>query len=46
VKAVEFAEPRPLRRVALASRRGFHRSAALAKLVNAIRGLDLPVTPI
>lgn len=44
VKAVEFAEPRPLRRVALASRRGFHRPAALEKLAAAIRGLDLPVT--
>ena len=43
VKTVEFSEPRPVRRVALASRRGFHRSAALEKLVGAIRGLDLPV---
>lgn len=44
VKAVPFSEPCPVRRVALASRRGFHRPAALAKLVGAIRGLDLPVS--
>jgi LysR family hydrogen peroxide-inducible transcriptional activator len=43
VKPVEFAEPRPARRIALASRRGFHRAAALEKLAAAIRGLDLPV---
>jgi LysR family hydrogen peroxide-inducible transcriptional activator len=43
VKAVEFSAPCPVRRVALASRRGFHRAAALAKLVDAIRGLALPV---
>jgi LysR family hydrogen peroxide-inducible transcriptional activator len=44
VKAVEFADPQPARRIALASRRGFHRPAALAKLAELIRGLDLPVT--
>jgi LysR family hydrogen peroxide-inducible transcriptional activator len=43
VKPVEFAEPRPARRIALASRRGFHRAAALEKLATAIRSLDLPV---
>jgi len=43
VKTVEFTAPCPVRRVALASRRGFHRPAALAKLVDAIRGLNLPV---
>lgn len=43
VKAVDFADPSPTRRIALASRRGFHRAAALEKLVAAIRGLDLPV---
>jgi LysR family hydrogen peroxide-inducible transcriptional activator len=43
VKAIEFSAPCPVRRVALASRRGFHRAAALAKLVDAIRGLNLPV---
>ena len=46
VKAVEFAEPRPVRRVALASRHDFHRAAALEKLVESIRGLDLPVKRI
>jgi LysR family hydrogen peroxide-inducible transcriptional activator len=43
VKAVRFAAPCPVRRVALASRRGFHRPAALEKLVSAVRELDLPV---
>jgi LysR family hydrogen peroxide-inducible transcriptional activator len=43
VKAVAFADPCPMRRVALAHRRGFHRAAALDKLVAAVRGLDLPV---
>jgi len=44
VKSIEFSAPCPVRRVALASRRGFHRPAALEKLVGAIRGLQLPVT--
>lgn len=43
VKTVPFTAPPPVRRIALASRRGFHRPAALEKLVAAIRGLDLPV---
>jgi LysR family hydrogen peroxide-inducible transcriptional activator len=43
VKPVEFAAPRPARRIALVWRRGFHRAAALEKLAEAIRGLDLPV---
>ena len=43
VKAVEFSAPRPVRRIALASRRGFHRPAALDKLAAAVRDLDLPV---
>ncbi|MSQ89429.1 MAG: hydrogen peroxide-inducible genes activator [Betaproteobacteria bacterium] len=43
VKAIYFSSPCPVRRVALASRRGFHRPAALATLVGAIKGLDLPV---
>ena len=43
VKTVDFSDPRPLRRIALGSRRGFHRPAALEKLVDAIRSLDLPV---
>jgi LysR family hydrogen peroxide-inducible transcriptional activator len=44
VKAVPFTNPQPSRRVVLASRHGFHRSGALAKLVEAVRELDLPVT--
>jgi len=44
VRVVDFAAPRPARRIALASRRGFHRPAALEKLVGAIRSIDLPVT--
>jgi len=43
VKTVEFSSPRPARRIALAARRGFHRAAALAKLVEAVRALPLPV---
>jgi LysR family hydrogen peroxide-inducible transcriptional activator len=43
VKTVEFSAPCPMRRVALASRRGFHRPAALEKLAAAIRGLELPI---
>jgi len=43
VKAIEFSAPCPARRVALASRRGFHRPAALERLVAAIKGLQLPV---
>ena len=44
VKTVPFTAPCPVRRVALASRRGFHRPAALVRLVEAIGGLKLPVT--
>ena len=43
VKAIEFSNPRPTRRIALAWRRGFHRQAALEKLVSTIRSLSLPV---
>ena len=43
VKAVEFSSPCPVRRVGLASRRGFHRPAALSQLVAAVHGLPLPV---
>jgi LysR family transcriptional regulator, hydrogen peroxide-inducible genes activator len=43
VKTVAFSDPCPVRRIALASRRGFHRPAALDKLVAAIHGLSLPV---
>jgi LysR family hydrogen peroxide-inducible transcriptional activator len=43
VRPVPFSEPRPSRRIGLASRQGFHRPAALQKLADAVRGLDLPV---
>lgn len=43
VKAIPFAAPRPLRRIALAWRTGFARPSAVRKIVEAIRGLDLPV---
>ena len=43
VKAIGFTNPRPVRRIALAWRRGFHRQAALERLVAAIRALPLPV---
>jgi LysR family hydrogen peroxide-inducible transcriptional activator len=43
VKVVEFAPPVPMRRVALAWRKGFARPAAVAKLAETIRRLDLPV---
>ena len=42
LKTVAFSVPRPMRRIALASRRGFHRAAALEKLAAAVRGLELP----
>ncbi len=43
VKSVEFADPRPARRIAIAARKGFHRPAALKKIAEAVHGLDLPV---
>ena len=43
VKAVPFAEPRPLRRIAAVWRTAFARPAAVRKIVEAVRGLDLPV---
>ena len=43
VKAIEFSNPQPVRRIALAWRRGFHRQAALERLIATIRGLPLPV---
>jgi len=46
VKAIDFAAPHPKRRVALAWRRGFSRPAAVRKLAEALRGLDLPVKPL
>jgi LysR family hydrogen peroxide-inducible transcriptional activator len=46
VKAVEFAPPRPTRRIVLAYRKGFHRQPALELLAKTVRGLDLPVEAI
>ncbi|MFY9316213.1 MAG: LysR substrate-binding domain-containing protein [Burkholderiales bacterium] len=43
VKTVPFSDPCPVRRIALASRRGFHRPAALTAVADAVRSLDLPV---
>lgn len=43
VKAVPFAEPRPKRRIAVAWRSAVARPAAVRKLIDAIKGLDLPV---
>ena len=42
-KVVPFAEPKPMRRVALAWRTVFARPNAVRKIVEAIRGLKLPV---
>jgi LysR family hydrogen peroxide-inducible transcriptional activator len=46
VKSIDFAAPHPQRRVVLAARAGFARVAAVRKIAETIRGLDLPVTPI
>ncbi len=42
IKVIEFAPPVPMRRVALAWRKGFARPAAVEKLAATIRRLDLP----
>ena len=46
VKAIDFAEPVPSRRIVLASRDGFPRAAALSAVVEAIPGLALPIEPV
>ncbi|HVB48393.1 MAG TPA: LysR substrate-binding domain-containing protein [Burkholderiales bacterium] len=43
VKVIDFAPPRPARRIALAWRKDFSRPAAAARIAGAIRGLNLPV---
>jgi LysR family hydrogen peroxide-inducible transcriptional activator len=43
VRAVPFAEPRPKRRIAVAWREGVARPNAVRKLIDAIKGIDLPV---
>jgi LysR family hydrogen peroxide-inducible transcriptional activator len=45
VRSLPFEGSPPQRRVALAWRRGFARMAAVRKVAEAIRTLDLPVTP-
>jgi LysR family hydrogen peroxide-inducible transcriptional activator len=45
VKAIDFTAPVPSRRIALASRDGFPRRAALATVVEAIPRLALPIKP-
>lgn len=46
IKPLDFAAPRPLRRVVFACRQGFPRRAAEEVIARAIRKLDLPITPI
>ncbi|MCG6951988.1 MAG: hydrogen peroxide-inducible genes activator [Betaproteobacteria bacterium] len=43
IKVIDFASPVPMRRVALAWRKGFARPAAVAQLAETIRRLALPV---
>lgn len=43
VKAIPFAEPRPMRRVAIAWRSAFARPNAVRRVIEAIRALKLPV---
>jgi LysR family hydrogen peroxide-inducible transcriptional activator len=46
VRPVDFAAPRPRRRVVLAWRTGFARTAAVRRIAETVRGLDLPVSAI
>ncbi len=46
VKAIDFAAPKPLRRIALATRRGFPRPAAAREIAGAVAVLDLPIAPV
>jgi LysR family hydrogen peroxide-inducible transcriptional activator len=46
VRPVDFAAPRPRRRVVLGWRTGFARTAAVRRIAETVRGLDLPVSPI
>lgn len=43
VAVIDFSEPVPMRRVALAWRRGFARLAAIERVADTIRHLELPV---
>ncbi len=46
VKSLPFEGSPPQRRVALAWRKGFARMAAVRRIAEAMRALDLPVTPV
>ncbi|MCW5625153.1 MAG: LysR family transcriptional regulator [Burkholderiales bacterium] len=46
VKVLDFAEPRPVRRVVIAYRSGFPRLDAIRVIVETIKGLSLPITPL
>ena len=46
VKRVAFADPVPSRRIVLATRQDFYRPRATALVAAALRGLDLPFTPV
>ena len=46
VKAIGFKPPEPSRRVVLACRRGFQRTAAVQAIAQVIRKSKLPVTPL
>jgi LysR family transcriptional regulator, hydrogen peroxide-inducible genes activator len=46
VKAIDFTEPVPSRRIVLASRAGFPRAAALEAIAAAVPRLELPIEPV
>ena len=46
VKAIDFAPPRPSRRVVLALRQGFPRAAAVRVIGESINKLKLPIQPL
>jgi LysR family hydrogen peroxide-inducible transcriptional activator len=45
VRAIDFASPAPRRRIAIATREGFPRAAAIRAVADAVRKLDLPIEP-
>jgi LysR family hydrogen peroxide-inducible transcriptional activator len=45
VKVVPFAEPRPTRRIVVATRSGFPRGGAIRVIRDVVAGADLPVSP-
>jgi LysR family hydrogen peroxide-inducible transcriptional activator len=46
VKALDFAPPRPMRRVVLATRSAFARPAAALEIARSVVELDLPILPV